>query len=107
MAQIRRTAFVTALSDNVRRRHVHNRIGNRVTSFTVQIEVFLHARWMPVVRFDTGHGFAHRDLIFSSGRVDKTPLFMQNFNEALDYAESDLRSNWQSYVENFSKEIER
>ena len=59
---------------------------------------------MAVVRYDTAHGFAHRDLIWPSGKVDKTPLFMQTFNEALDFAEADLRSNWESYVENYLKE---
>src|SRR3989338_8341080 len=102
--QIRKTSFVTFLSSNVRRRHEHTRMGKHITSFAVQIELFWQNKWTPVVRYDTAHGFAHRDLISPKGKVDKTPLFVQNFNEVLDFSEADLKSNWQSYVERFLKE---
>jgi len=59
---------------------------------------------MPIIRYDTAHGFAHRDLILPTGRVDKTPIFVHTFTEALDFAEADLRANWRGYVERFLKE---
>ena len=80
------------------------RIGRRVTEFMVQVELFWREEWRPVVRFDTAHGSAHRDLISPTGQVDKKALFLHSFNEALDYAETDLRQNWKSYVEQFLKQ---
>jgi len=53
-----------------------------------------YSQWHPVVRYDTAHGFAHRDLLDIKGRVKKTPLFNQDYNDALSFAESDLKANW-------------
>lgn len=35
---------------------------DRVTEFVVQLECFIEGKWIPIVRYDTAHGFAHRDL---------------------------------------------
>lgn len=44
-------------------------------------------------RYDTAHGFAHRDLLNKHGMVEKTPLFNQYYNDALTFAERDLKTN--------------
>lgn len=31
----------------------------------------------------------------------KTPLFNQDFNDALTFAENDLKANWESYKKRF------
>ena len=105
MPQIRKTSFVTPLAHDVRRRHEHTRNGKIITGFVVQIEIFALGKWLPVVRYDTAHGFAHRDKISPKGEIEKTPLFMHNWTEALEFAEADLRANWQSYAERFKKEL--
>lgn len=105
--QPQRTQCVVPLEPNVRRRHEHTRVGRRVTGFSVQIEMFWKARWVPIVRYDTAHGFAHQDYYHPDGRVDKMPLFHQTLNEALDYAENDLRRNWARYVEDYVKEARK
>ena len=61
-------------------------------------------KWYLVVRYDTSHGFAHRDLINRKGEIRKTPVFMYDYNDALTFAESDLRANWEIYKERFLKE---
>jgi hypothetical protein len=57
--------------------------------------------WYPVARYDTSHGFAHRDLLDIKGGVKKTPLFNQDFNNALTFAENDLKLNWFYYKNRF------
>lgn len=69
--------------------------------FRVQYETRIGENWHPVVRYDTAHGFAHRDLLNIAGNVKKTPLFNQDYNDALTFAESDLKTNWQSYKKQF------
>mgnify|MGYP001596431586 CR=1 FL=1 len=98
-------SFLAFLSPNVRRRHEHVRIGNKIISFVVQIEFNVDGKWHPVVRYDTAHGFAHRDLLRPHGKLEKTPLFLHTYNEALDFAEADLKNNWQIYVERYRKEL--
>ena len=39
-----------------------------------------------------------------NGNVMKTPLFNQDFNEALTFAESDLKINWKYYKKHFMEE---
>ena len=46
---------------------------------------------------DTAHGFVHRDRMDLKGTVMKTPLFNQDYNDALTFAESDLKYNWEYY----------
>ena len=72
----------------------------RVSRFIVQLEVLLAGKWSPVVRYDTSHRFAHRDLYRRSGRAVKTDLRM-SFDVALTYALDDLRDNWEMYRNEF------
>jgi hypothetical protein len=74
----------------------------RVVRFTVQLEVLIDDQWEPVVRYDTAHQFAHRDLYRPGRRVIKTDLKI-TFEEALSYALNDLRDNWESYRDRFLK----
>ena len=38
------------------------------------------------------------------GEIRKTPLFNQDYNDALTFAESDLKSNWRFYKHAFTEE---
>lgn len=79
----------------------------RVLHFAVQYETKIGDRWHPVVRYDTAHDFAHRDLIHRDGRVEKHILHVKDFNEALLYSEMDLKINWRKYKQRFLKEGNR
>jgi hypothetical protein len=48
--------------------------------------------------------FAHRDLLNIKGEIEKTPLFNQDYNDALVFAESDLKTNWEFYKRIFLEE---
>jgi len=43
-------------------------------------------------------------LINIKGEVVKTPLFIQDYNDALTFTENDLKANWEIYKERFLKE---
>ncbi|HEV8711740.1 MAG TPA: hypothetical protein VGX03_02805 [Candidatus Binatia bacterium] len=49
-----------------------------------------------MVRYDTTHNFAHRDLYTKDGKQLKTPLGM-DFNQARTFAQKDILDNWQEY----------
>ena len=101
----RTVAYVIRLGPRDRYRHTHTRSGSRILSFRVQYEALIDGTWMPVVRYDTAHGFAHRDLVARDGAVTKTPLFNQSLNEALTFAESDLKTNWSLYRKRLEEEM--
>ena len=74
--------------------------------FMVQYEIFVRGKWHPVVRYDTSHGYAHKDLMHADGRKEKVELLLRNLSICLTYAENDLRANWKIYREGFLKEVE-
>ena len=97
--------YVTPLDFNGRRRTRHIRVGNNVIEFVVQYEINIKNRWYPVVRYYTGHGFAHKDKLSYKGDVEKEILPFDDFNLALTFAEKDLKDNWQKYKERYLKEV--
>lgn len=100
---MKRTEFTIRLGPDDRLREHHVRSRGKIISFTVQYETFWKRKWIVVVRYDTAHGFSHRDQYDNRGRAIKTPLFALNFNQALTFAEADLKANWTIYRERFLK----
>ena len=78
-----------------------------ILEFVVQYEGLFSDRWDPSIRYDTAHGFAHRDLIWPTGKIDKQPLFFDNYNMAFTYASLDLKANWAGYRKAYEQEIRK
>ena len=70
----------------------------------MQLEVLVKDKWFPVVRYDTAHGFAHKHLFHYREKPEQIPLFTHNYAEALDFADADIKTNWELYRERFLKE---
>jgi len=69
-----------------------------VVMFVVQLEcLFMDSQWIPVVRYDTAHGFAHCDRMHPHKDVEKTEMRVRDFNEGLTVAMFDLTINWSEY----------
>ena len=75
---IKETKFTVMLTPEDRYRHRHARFRGNVLSFVVQYETRLEGKWLPVVRYDTEHGFAHRDLFDKKANKKKTPMFTED-----------------------------
>ena len=101
---IRKVEYIIPLTDDTQLRHLHTHWKNNVTSFAVQLEIYIKDKWQAIVRYDTAHGFSHRDIIHSDGSKDKTPLSISDFKEALTFSDKDLKTNWRIYREQFLKE---
>jgi hypothetical protein len=96
--------YIIRIGPDDRYRHIHIKEKGKIIYFRVQYETKINDKWHAVVRYDTAHGFAHRDLINFKGGVRKTPLFNQNYNDALTFAEHDLKTNWELYKKRFLEE---
>lgn len=101
------TSFVAFLTPDDRIRHLHFSVKGRVKEFTIQYEAFILGKWHPVVRYDTVHGFAHLDRMHPDGSVEKIPLLYWDYNEALAFAQYDIKSNWEWYRKRYEKEMKR
>ena len=99
--------YLAPLGTDGRRRVRHVRLRGKVIEFLVQYEVQSAGVWYPVVRYDTAHGFAHKDTLHLARRAEKEALPFTDYNLALAYAENDLRKHWQHYREEFLKEVRR
>lgn len=74
-----------------------------ILEFVVQYEALISDQWQPIVRYDTAHGFAHKDLMKADGKTTKQPLFFETYNLAFTHATIDLKINWKKYKEDFSR----
>ena len=101
---MKRVEYVIRIGLSDRYRHFHIQERGKIIFFRVQYETKIKETWYPVVRYDTAHGFAHRDILSLKGNMEKTPLFNQDYSDALTFAENDLKSNWKHYKRRFMEE---
>ena len=99
----RQVEFMVNMSSEDRRRHRHVSEKGRILDFVVQYETKHDDRWLPVVRYDTAHGYPHKHQSHADGTQDKTRMKMVDYNEGLNIAEDDVQSNWLHYKAGFLK----
>jgi len=98
-------SYVFLLTDRDRKRHEHIREKGEVIEFVVQYETKVNDKWMPVVRFDTAHGYAHKDLINPDSTKQKIFMGDVSYNELLTKADQDINENWQRYKNMFFRRM--
>lgn len=89
--------YVALLSPEDRKRYRHVRQGRKILAFTIQYETLVGHEWLPVVRYDTSHQIAHKDILDLKGREKKVLLGIANLREALLLADNDIKTNWPRY----------
>jgi hypothetical protein len=94
--------FFHWLSDRDRLRIRFTVQKGRVTQLVVQYEVLMGERWQPIVRYDTAHGYLHRDL-YRHGQEEplKEAISVVDLSDGLTQAIEDLRQHWQLYKRRF------
>lgn len=80
---------------------------DKVIEFVVQLECLFNGEWTPVVRYDTAHNFAHRDLLHPTQPTEKKEIQVNDFNEGLTFALRDLTTNWEKYRERYEQWLEK
>ena len=93
--------YIFMLSDKDRKRHEHLTDKGIVIEFVVQYETLFANKWIPIVRYDTAHGYAHKDLMNPDGSKEKTFLGIVDLNDALTLADTDIKENWERYKERY------
>lgn len=93
--------YINNLTPTDRKRYCHIREGNRILGFVVQYETKVGNKWFPVIRYDTAHGMAHKDILDHKGLKKKVLLGNIDYKEALIIADIDIKENWFSYKRQF------
>ena len=78
-----------------------------ILEFVVQYEALFSGHWKPIVRYDTAHGFAHRDRMWPAGRVEKEPLSFDSYNLAFTHATLELKAHWAGYRNAYEQEMKK
>jgi hypothetical protein len=78
-----------------------------VVNIMVQYEAMIAGAWREIVRYDCAHGFFHRDVMLPKGKAEKQPLSIANLNDALQYAEQDIKDRWQWYRERYIRGLKK
>lgn len=76
MKEIEYLIYLTAESNDRLRVYAQKEKG-AILEFVVQYEALISEEWRPIVRYDTAHGFAHKDIMKASGETIKQPLFLR------------------------------
>jgi hypothetical protein len=99
------TGYVRTLSpDHANRLRVRFRVENgKVARFSVQYETEIDDRFRAVVRYDSAHDYAHRDILDWDGHeIGKDWIAGPNqYSQVLTNAIADLAANWQTYRREF------
>ena len=104
---MQKKSYIFMLTDKDRKRHTHTIEKGKVVQFVVQYEILLERRWAEVVRYDTSHGFAHKDMIYPDGGQEKIVMGEADLNEALVLADMDINENWERYKARYLRRLKR
>jgi hypothetical protein len=96
------TDYVLLLTNDTRYRVWFEVDKGNVLQFVVQLEVLKADKWLPVVRYDTAHGFAHRDKYKADGTMSHHELLpVSEYRHALTFAIKDVRLNWEDWIRQY------
>ena len=79
----------------------------KVVDIVVQYESFINGKWTPIVRYDCAHGFFHRDLLYPKEQKEKQSINITSLENALNYAEQDIKDRWGFYKERYLKKLKK
>ena len=94
--------YLILLDINARKRHYHVTDNGKIIKFVVQLEVKTKGFWKVVLRYDTFHGYAHKDCYDIEGNCKKINLSIA-FEDSMTIADEDIDENWEFYREKFLK----
>ena len=103
------TTYVIDLTPDGRDRYRHRHVldGREIVEFSIQYESYITAQWRPIVRYDSAHGFAHRDILHPDGTETKVTFHNWDYAQVVTFAERDLKQNWKIYRERYENALKR
>ncbi len=101
---MKETDYVFLLNFDARYRVKFEVDKGRIVLFVVQLEFLRADSWVAVVRYDTAHGFAHRDRYKADGSVSHHEgLPVTEFKDALTHAIRDIKLNWEEWIRQYQE----
>lgn len=63
----------------------------------IQYEAYIDGKWRAIVRYDSAHGFFHKDMMSPIGEQQKIAQVSFDKKLALNGAIEDIKKHWSSY----------
>ena len=99
---IRRSRLIIPLTAEDRLEVTIDKERGTVKGFVINYVATVTGKDHSVVRYDTRHGFPHKDVMGRDDRVErKEPLPDREWHTLVDIAIDDLKANWQTYRRRF------
>ena len=76
-----------------------------MTDFVIQYELEIDDRLYLVVRYDTAHGFPHRDMLNPDGSTKHKTEIPLPVDQAFQRGYRDIQQNWERYRRDFEREV--
>jgi hypothetical protein len=107
--RVSETSFIIYLDDTQENRYRHWHMWNKgeVTEFVIQYEALITGKWHPVLRYDSAHGYPHRDILHPDGAQTKEIFQNYSYAEVLTLGQQDIVDNWPTYRARYLKEMQR
>ena len=99
--------YIFLLSDVDRMIIRQNRVGRKVLTFSVQLEVLTNSRWRKVMRFDSADGYPHRHVFYPDGKEYRENMATKDNNEAFTKAQAIIKTSFQEIHERYKLVLER
>lgn len=95
--------FVIWINDDCLIQVQFETFNGRVVSFVVRLSL-AEGTTRSIARYDTAHGCPHLDLVDRMGQLrEKRWLLGMSLEEALEYAITDFKLNYERYIKDFQK----
>ena len=78
-----------------------------VTDMVVQYETYFNNKWIAIVRYDCAHGYFHRDILSPNKEKEKHTIVIKDLEDALLYAEQDIKDRWKLYKQKYFKRLKK
>jgi hypothetical protein len=99
--------YLNELADGARLRARFRRDRGEITEFVVQLEAWFNEEWCAVIRYDSAHGQAHKDVLDRWGREIEKQWLPGTNNDALTAGTADIKQNWKQYIAQFMEDKRR
>jgi len=86
-------------------RYRHTLKSGHITYFSVQYEALIDNEWVAIVRYDSAHGRAHKDILHPFEREMKEEFYGQSFADVLTMGERDIKTNWKKYRDEYESKM--
>jgi hypothetical protein len=100
---MRHVEFRRLLEYNIALRVEFESERGQILRFVVQLECQFEddGKWIAVVRYDTAHGYAHRDRMHPYQREEKVRMSVLDYNEAFTLAMDDVVDKRHEYYRRY------